>query len=56
MILANNSETTLTFDQFIDECDEDSTLVIDFQKYINEVFTQQAQLNKASEGDSKKKQ
>jgi hypothetical protein len=55
MILANNSECTLTYDQFIDECDEDFTLVIDFQKYINEVFTQQAQLNKASEEDSKKK-
>jgi len=55
MILANNPECTLTFDQFIDECDEDFTLVTSLQKYITEVFAKQAQLNKASEGDSKKK-
>ena len=56
MILANNPECTLTFDQFIDECDEDFTLVTSLQKYITEVFAKQAQLNKAGEGDSKKKQ
>ena len=55
MILANNPECTLTFDQFIDECDEDFTLVTSLQKYITEVFAKQAQLNKAGEGDSKKK-
>ncbi len=55
MILANNPECTLTFDQFIDECDEDFTLVTSLQKYITEVFAKQAQLNKADEGDSKKK-
>lgn len=55
MIMANNPECTLTFDQFIDECDEDFTLVTSLQKYITEVFAKQAQLNKAGEGDSKKK-
>ena len=55
MILANNPECTLTFDQFIDECDEDFTLVTSLQKYITEVFAKQAQLTKASEEDSKKK-
>ncbi len=55
MILANNPESTLTFDDFIDVCDEDFTLVTNLQKYITEVFAKQAQLNKASEGDSKKK-
>ena len=55
MILANNPESTLTFDQFIDECDEDFTLVTNLQKYVSDVFAKQAQLNKASEGDSKKK-
>ena len=54
MILANNPECTLTFDQFIDECDEDFTLVTNLQKYITEVFAKQAQLVK-SEEDSKKK-
>ena len=55
MILANNPECTLTFDQFIDECDEDFTLVTSLQKYITEVFAKQAQLNKAGEGEKKKK-
>ena len=55
MILANNPESTLTFDQFIDECDKDFTLVTNLQKYVSDVFAKQAQLNKASEGDSKKK-
>ena len=54
MLLANNPECTLTFDQFIDECDEDFTLVTNLQKYITEVFAKQAQLVKA-EDDSKKK-
>lgn len=55
MILANNPECTITFDQFIDVCDEDYALVANLQKYISEVFTKQAQLNKAGEGESKKK-
>ena len=54
MILANNPECTITFDDFIDECDEDFTLVTNLQKYITEVFAKQAQLVKADE-DSKKK-
>ena len=54
MLLANNSECTLTFDKFIDKCDEDFTLVTNLQKYITEVFAKQAQLVKA-EDDSKKK-
>ena len=55
MILANNPECILTFDDFIDEFDEDFTLVAKLQNYITEVFAKQAQLNKAGEGDSKKK-
>lgn len=55
MILANNPESTLTFDDFIDVCDEDFTLVTNLQKYVSDVFAKQAQLNKAGEGDSKKK-
>ena len=54
MILANNPECTLTFDQFIDECDENNIIVTELQKYITDVFTKQAQLVKA-EDDSKKK-
>ena len=55
MILANNPESTLTFDDFIDVCDEDFTLVTNLQKYVSDVFAKQAQLTKASEEDSKKK-
>ena len=55
MILANNPECTLTFDQFIDECDEDFTLVTNLQKYITEVFAKQAQLVKADDDSKKKK-
>ncbi len=54
MILANNPECTLTFESFIDSCDENPTIMIDFQSYISEVFAKQAQLVK-SEEDSKKK-
>ena len=54
MLLANNPECTLTFDQFIDECDENFTLVTNLQKYITDVFAKQAQLVKP-EDDSKKK-
>lgn len=55
MILANNPESTLTFDDFIDVCDEDFTLVTNLQKYVSDVFAKQAQLTTAGEGDSKKK-
>lgn len=54
MLLANNPECTLTFDQFIDECDENNIIVTELQKYISDVFAKQAQLVKP-EDDSKKK-
>lgn len=54
MILANNPESTLTFEGFIEECDVKPTLVMDLHKYIADVLTQQAQLSK--EDNSKKKQ
>lgn len=54
MLLANNPECTLTFDQFIDECDENPSLIVNFQNYISDVFSKQAQFIK-SENDTKKK-
>ena len=35
MILANNPDCDLLFDEFIDECDNDPTLVIQMQEYLN---------------------
>lgn len=54
MILANNPDTTLTFNDFIDECDDNPSLVIKLQQYITEVFAMQSQLLPDKEGDSKK--
>ena len=55
MILANNPDTSLTFDEFIDECDTDPSLAIKFQQYITEVFAMQSQLLPDKDEDSKKK-
>lgn len=55
MILANNPDTTLTFDEFIDECDTDPSLVIKLQQYITGVFNMQSQLLPNKKDDSKKK-
>ena len=46
MILANNPECTLLFDDFIDECDSKPALVIDIQNYLTTEFQKQGQLER----------
>lgn len=42
IILANNMDTTLTFDEFIDACDDDTSIVTKMQSYLSKVFEQRA--------------
>ena len=42
IILANNMDTTLTFDEFIDACDDDTSIVTKMESYLSEVFEQRA--------------
>lgn len=55
MILANNPECTLLFDDFIDECDSKPALVIDIQNYLTTEFQKQGQLEPFKEEDTAKK-
>lgn len=54
MILANNPECTLLFDEFIDECDSNPAMVKDIMDYLDKEFLKQKQLE-SNEEDSKKK-
>ena len=54
MILANNPESNLLFNDFIDACDEDASLFASFQNYLNEVFSKESQF-KTEDSSSKKK-
>ena len=54
MLLSSNPDCPLTFDEFIDECDSNPELIVGFNKYITDVFTKQAQLATAEDGDKKK--
>lgn len=42
IILASNKESTLTFDDFIDACDEDTSIATKMQEYLSNVFAQRA--------------
>lgn len=55
MLLSSNPKCNLTFDEFIDECDNQPELIIRFQQYIAEVFAKQAQLSKGDDKESDKK-
>ena len=55
MILANNPECVLLFDDFIDECDSNPALVIDIQNYLTTEFQKQGQLEPFKEEDTAKK-
>lgn len=55
MILANNLECTLLFDDFIDECDSNPALVINIQNYLTAEFQAQGQLEPFKEEDTTKK-
>lgn len=54
MILANNPDCNLLFNDFIDACDEDSDLIVQFQDYLNSIFIKEKQF-KREEDTSKKK-
>jgi len=53
MLLSGNTDCTLSFDEFIDECESQPDLLSDFQNYLTKVFSNQKQFVK--EDDSKKK-
>ena len=53
MILANNPDCDMLFDEFIDECDNDPTLVIQMQEYLNREMKINNQMKK-EDGDLKK--
>lgn len=42
IIIASNKESTLTFDDFIDACDEDTSIATKMQEYLSKVFEQRA--------------
>lgn len=45
MILANNQDCDLLFDEFIDECDNDHTLIVKMQEYLSKEIEINNQLN-----------
>ena len=51
MILAGTPDCTLSFDDFIDECDTNPALVTEIQNYLDKQF----QMQEPSKEDSKKK-
>lgn len=54
MILANNPDCSLLFNDFIDACDEDATLTVQFQDYLSSVFTKEGQFKKEEDSSKKK--
>ena len=42
IIIASNKESTMTFDDFIDACDEDTSIATKMQEYLSKVFEQRA--------------
>lgn len=53
MILANNPDCELLFDDFIDECDSNPTLISNMQEYLNKEMAINNQLKK-EDGELKK--
>ncbi len=52
LLLANNSDNfKLSFDEFINECDSNKQLFIDFLEFINKEFDLQNQFAKQEEDD-----
>ena len=49
MILANNPDCDLLFDEFIDECDSNPTLIVKMQEYLNKEMAINNQLKKEDE-------
>lgn len=54
MILANNSDCELLFDEFINECDNDPSLIMQIQDYLTRQMNVDNQFAK-EETDEKKK-
>lgn len=54
MILANNADCTLLFDEFINECDSNPSLIMDIQDYLTQQMNVSNQFAK-EETDEKKK-
>lgn len=58
ILIANNTNFRLTFEEFIDKCDEDQSIFIEFRKWFLDVLRQKALLQTESEElelDNKKK-
>lgn len=55
MILANNPDCTLLFDEFINECDNDPSLTMNIQDYLSSQMAVSNQLAKEATEDEKKK-
>lgn len=55
MILANNADCTLLFDEFINECDNDPSLTMQIQDYLTQQMNVGNQFTKEEETDEKKK-
>ena len=53
MILANNPDCELLFDDFIDECDSNPTLIVNMQEYLYKEMEINNQLKK-EDGELKK--
>lgn len=55
-LLANNSDTfKYTFDEFIQLCDDDSSLFVQFTEFLNKELNIQNQFNNDETDDSSKK-
>lgn len=55
MILANNADCTLLFDEFINQCDNDLSLTMQIQDYLSSQMAVSNQLAKEATEDEKKK-
>ena len=55
LLLANNPEMTLQFQDFIDACDEDASIGIKFQQLLVDEMQKQEMFLKDGEKDVKKK-
>lgn len=56
LLLANNPDTfVLPFEEFIDECDKDKKIFVEFRKWFLDVVKQEAMLISESENAEKKK-
>lgn len=55
LLLANNPDVDLAFDDFINECDDNPELIRSMQKFISKEIEKQAVFNKDDSNDDSKK-